>query len=98
MAQQWSKHKILTDYLNIAPYGGVTYGCEAAAEVYFSVHCQDLGITQAALLAGLPQAPTTYNPNLHPQAALDRGERRAGGMWTTATITRPVRAAGQDRA
>ena len=72
MADEWSKDKILTTYLNIVPYGGVTYGCEAAAEVYFSKHCKDLGITQAAMIAGLPQSPTTYNPNLHPYAALLR--------------------------
>ena len=72
MADDWSKDKILTTYLNIVPYGGVTYGCEAAAEVYFSEHCADLGITQSAMIAGLPQSPTNYNPNLHPDAALDR--------------------------
>ena len=40
--------------------------------MYFSEHCKDLGITQAAMIAGLPQSPTTYNPNLHPYAALLR--------------------------
>ena len=87
MAQQWSKQKILTEYLNIAPYGGVTYGCEAAAEVYFSVHCKDLGITQAALLAGLPQAPTTYNPNTEPEAALARRNDVLAAMWTYGAIS-----------
>ena len=72
MADDWSKDKILTTYLNIVPYGGVTYGCEAAAEVYFSEHCANLGITQSAMIAGLPQSPTNYNPNLHPDAALAR--------------------------
>ena len=62
MADEWSKDKILTTYLNIVPYGGVTYGCEAAAEVYFSEHCKDLGITQAAMIAGLPQSPTPTTP------------------------------------
>ena len=62
MADDWSKDKILTTYLNIVPYGGVTYGCEAAAEVYFSVHCKDLGITQSAMIAGLPQSPTDLQP------------------------------------
>ncbi len=87
MAQQWSKQKILTEYLNIAPYGGVTYGCEAAAEVYFSVHCKDLGITQAALLAGLPQAPTTYNPNTESEAALARRNDVLAAMWTYGAIS-----------
>ena len=79
MADEWSKDKILTTYLNIVPYGGVTYGCEAAAEVYFSTHCDDLGITQAAMIAGLPQSPTKYNPNLHPARRARAPKRRAAG-------------------
>ena len=62
MADQWSKDKILTEYLNIVPYGAVTYGCEAAALRYFNRHCTQLNMRQAALLAGLPQNPIAYNP------------------------------------
>jgi penicillin-binding protein 1A len=72
IADDWSKDRILTEYLNIVPYGGVTYGCEAAALTYFSRHCKNLGPAQSALLAGLPQSPTDYNPNLHPRAAHTR--------------------------
>ncbi len=72
MADQWSKDKILTEYLNIVPYGAVTYGCEAAALRYFSRHCSRLTIAQAALIAGLPQNPIIYNPISNRAAAKAR--------------------------
>jgi penicillin-binding protein 1A len=71
-----SKDWILTKYLNTAPYGtneGATaIGVEVAAETYFSKHAQDLTLPEAAMLAGLPQAPSQYNPFLNPRAALAR--------------------------
>jgi penicillin-binding protein 1A len=70
--RQW----ILTQYLNTAPYGTVegqtAVGAEAAAQTYFSKPAKDLNLTEAALLAGLPQAPSEYNPFLDPKAALKR--------------------------
>ncbi|MGV1048257.1 MAG: transglycosylase domain-containing protein [Solirubrobacterales bacterium] len=67
---------ILTQYLNTAPYGTVegqtAVGAEAAAQTYFSKPAKDLNLTEAALLAGLPQAPSEYNPFLDPKAALKR--------------------------
>src|SRR4051794_10700353 len=70
------KDWILTDYLNNVPYGTVNgetaVGIEAASEIYFSKHAKDLTLEQAALLAGLPQAPSEYNPFKNPQAALGR--------------------------
>src|SRR6476646_3363361 len=70
------KHWILTAYLNNVPYGTVNgetaVGIEAAAEIYFSKHAKDLSLEQSALLAGLPQAPSDYNPFKSPQAALAR--------------------------
>jgi penicillin-binding protein 1A len=87
IADKWSKTKILTEYLNIVPYGGVTYGCEAAAETYFSVHCKDLKIAQSALLAGLPQSPTDYNPNLHPKLALQRRNQVLLAMYQNGDLT-----------
>src|SRR4051794_38027585 len=71
-----SKQWILTTYLNTAPYGtnnGATaVGVQAAAETYFSRPARRLTLRQAALIAGLPQAPTDYNPLLHPHKALAR--------------------------
>src|SRR5262245_21309467 len=73
---QHSKDWILTAYLNTAPYGtndGATaIGVEAAAETYYSKHAQDLTLPEAAMIAGLPQAPSQYNPLLNPRAALAR--------------------------
>jgi penicillin-binding protein 1A len=67
---------ILTQYLNTAPYGTVegqtAVGAEAASQTYFSKPVKDLNLTEAALLAGLPQAPSEYNPFLDPKAALKR--------------------------
>lgn len=70
------KDWILTQYLNSAPYGTVegqtAVGAEAASQTYFSKPAKELSLTQAALLAGLPQAPSEYNPFLDPKAALKR--------------------------
>jgi penicillin-binding protein 1A len=67
---------ILTQYLNTAPYGTVegqtAVGAEAAAQTYFSKPAKDLDLTEAALIAGLPQAPSEYNPFLDPAAATQR--------------------------
>src|SRR5882724_722824 len=73
---QHSKDWILTKYLNTASYGtneGATaIGVEAAAETYYSKHAWDLTLPEAAMIAGLPQAPSQYNPLLNPRAALAR--------------------------
>src|SRR3954453_6900260 len=70
------KHWILTEYLNNVPYGTVNgetaVGIEAAAEIFFSKHAKDLTLDQAALLAGLPQAPSLYNPFKNPTSARAR--------------------------
>jgi penicillin-binding protein 1A len=70
------KDWILTQYLNSAPYGTVegqtAVGAEAASQTYFSKPAKQLNLVQAALLAGLPQAPSEYNPFLDPKAALKR--------------------------
>jgi penicillin-binding protein 1A len=71
-----SKDWILTAYLNTAPYGTVegetAVGVEAAAQTYFGKPAKDLQLNESALIAGLPQAPSEYNPFLDPHAALQR--------------------------
>ena len=71
-----SKHWILTQYLNTAPYGTVegetAVGAEAAAQTYYGEPAKKLSLPKAALIAGLPQAPSEYNPFLDPKAALER--------------------------
>src|SRR4051794_4006116 len=71
-----SKTWVLHNYLNAVPYGTVggrtAIGVEAAAVTFFSKHARDLKLYQSALLAGLPQAPSEYNPFRNPEAALER--------------------------
>lgn len=69
----YSKEDILEMYLNYISYGGTTVGIEAASQGYFDKPAKDLTIAEAALLAGLPQAPSRYSPfNSDPKAAKDR--------------------------
>jgi penicillin-binding protein 1A len=71
-----SRRQILGSYLNIASYGTIegstAVGVGAASRIYFSRPVWDLDLPRAALLAGLPQAPSEYNPILNPQLALAR--------------------------
>jgi penicillin-binding protein 1C len=66
------KDGVLEQYLNSAPYGNLTVGAEAAARTYFGKPARDLSLAEAALLAGLPQAPADYDPFLHPEVARAR--------------------------
>ena len=76
LEEEKPKGWILKEYLNTAPYGTVegqtAVGAEAAAQTYFSKPAKDLGLEEAALIAGLPQAPSEYNPFLDPKAAKAR--------------------------
>jgi penicillin-binding protein 1A len=83
----WSKQRILTGYMNQVYYGNHAYGVEAAARTYFSVPARALTLEQAALLAGLTQAPTTYDPFLHPERALARRDEVLRAMFSTRAIT-----------
>jgi penicillin-binding protein 1A len=71
-----SKRWILKSYLNSVPYGTVggrtAIGIEAAAETFFDKHARNLTLPEAALLAGLTQAPSQYNPFRNPTAAVER--------------------------
>jgi membrane peptidoglycan carboxypeptidase len=72
LAQRWSKRRILKGYLNLVFYGHHAYGAQAAAWTYFSRPARRLTLAQAALLAGLPQAPSDYDPFRRPKATLAR--------------------------
>jgi penicillin-binding protein 1A len=75
-AERHSKREVLSQYLNTASYGTIkgstAIGVQAASKIYFSRPVWKLKLRQAALLAGLPQAPTTYNPVLNPEGARAR--------------------------
>src|SRR4051794_7503583 len=68
----YSKDDILALYLNQTYYGGMSYGVEAAAQHYFGKPARDLDLAESALLAGLPQAPSRYDPFTDRAAALAR--------------------------
>jgi len=82
-----TKDEILTIYLNQIYLGSRAYGVEAAARTYFGVHVGDLTLAQAALLAGLPQAPTRYSPFRDFQAAKNRQKYVLGRMLAQGWIT-----------
>jgi membrane peptidoglycan carboxypeptidase len=62
LEKKMTKDQILEGYLNIAYFGNGAYGVEAASQRYFSIHASQLSIEQSALLAGIVQAPFTYDP------------------------------------
>ncbi|TME06383.1 MAG: penicillin-binding protein [Chloroflexi bacterium] len=83
MERRYTKQQILELYLNSINYGNGAYGAEAAAETYFQVHASEVTWAQASFLAGLPQAPSDYDPFGTPdqvQAATDRWRDVLSGM------------------
>jgi penicillin-binding protein 1A len=74
MEHEFTKEQILQTYLNVIFLGQRSYGIAAAAETYFGKPLDQLTVAEAATLAGLPQAPSAYNPVTNPRAA--QGRRR----------------------
>ncbi|HET7572054.1 MAG TPA: PBP1A family penicillin-binding protein [Gaiellaceae bacterium] len=74
LEQRWPKDRILTAYLNTIYFGNGAYGAERAARTYFGHPAAKLTLPEAALLAGIPEDPSLYDPVLHPAAA--RARRR----------------------
>lgn len=72
LEQQMSKAEILEQYVNRLPYADNVVGIARAAESYFGKTPAELTLAEGALLAGLPQAPTRYDPRRHPEAARER--------------------------
>lgn len=88
----YPKDKILEMYLNQVPYGGTSSGVEAASQAYFDKHAKDLTLAEAALLAGLPEAPTTFSPNgAHPELAKARQKTVLTKMEEQGYITKKQR-------
>jgi penicillin-binding protein 1A len=87
-----SKRWILREYLNSVPFGTINgrtaIGVQAAAQMYFSRNGEDLELHQAALLAGLPQAPSQNNPFRNPSAALERRNEVLSQMARNRFISR----------
>jgi len=74
LSEAYSKDKILEIYLNDIYYGAQAYGVPAAAQAYYGVAAKDLDLAQCALLAGLPQAPSEYDPHINYAEAKVRQE------------------------
>ncbi len=87
LEDRFSKDEILTAYLNTVFYGNNAYGIEAAAQTYFAKAANDLTLTEAALLAGLPQLPSQYDPYKNPEAALARRTQVLEALYDTGKIS-----------
>jgi penicillin-binding protein 1A len=87
LERQLSKNEILTRYLNTVYFGQGAYGIQAAARTYFSETAEELGLQQTALLVGLVQAPSAYDPVDHPDLALQRRNDVLGILRSEGVIT-----------
>ncbi len=99
--EKFSKRDILGKYLNSASYGTINgttaVGVQAASRIYFSKPVWKLNLEQSALLAGLPQAPTDYNPILNPEGAKQRRNDVLARMAKLGYISRKRALEGQQR-
>ena len=82
-----TKQEILSLYTNKIYMGNRAYGVGAAAHVYYGKRLQDLTLAETAMIAGLPKAPSTYNPIANPQRALQRRNWILGRMLLLKNIT-----------
>ncbi len=91
LEEKHSKSWVLHSYLNSVPYGTVqgrtAIGAEAAAVTFFDKHAKNLNLEESALLAGLTQAPSEYNPFRNPQAAIERRNEVLKKMLDNGYIT-----------
>jgi penicillin-binding protein 1A len=104
LSHKWSKEKIITAYLNTIYFGNGAYGIEAAAQTYFGHEVNHRGCGtpghqlcveqlqpwEAALLAGIIQSPTEYDPDTHPMAAKDRRDIVLRQMLEQGYISKPI--------
>ena len=80
LEKHFSKNEILEIYLNRVYLGSGAWGMDAAARMYFGVSARRVTLAQAAVLAGLPRAPSRFNPRVNPNAALARAKEVLGTM------------------
>jgi penicillin-binding protein 1C len=85
-----TKDEILEQYLNRLPYGDQIVGVGRASEAYFGVAARDLGVAEAALLAGIPRAPSATEPRRHLRAALIRRDEVLRRMRNRELISEAV--------
>ena len=87
LEKRYTKDQILEGYLNIVFFTRDAYGIEAAARYFFSTTAKDLTLPQAALLAGLVNSPSFYNPDVHPENAVARRNQVLDSMLNEGEIT-----------
>ncbi|MEK7571511.1 MAG: transglycosylase domain-containing protein [Patescibacteria group bacterium] len=88
----YSKDQILEMYLNQVPYGGTSYGAEAAAQTFLGKSAKDLTLAESAYLAGLPEAPSVLSPyGSHPEKGKERQEEILRRMYDQGYITKEQR-------
>ncbi len=87
LSRSWSKGRILAAWMNQVYFGNHAYGVEAAAQTYFSKPAKDLNLMEAALLAGLPQAPSLYDPVAHPADAFARRVKVLKALYDNGEIS-----------
>jgi len=95
VAHQQSKQEILTGYLNDAYFGNLAYGIEVAAETYFGTSAANLTLPQAALLAGMVENPSGYDPFVHPASATERRDTVLARMVQTDVLSSKAAAAAE---
>ncbi|GAD60741.1 penicillin-binding protein 1A [Aquipseudomonas alcaligenes] len=84
--RELSKNEILELYVNKIYLGNRAYGVEAAAQVYYGKSIRDLSLAQLAMIAGLPKAPSRYNPLVNPQRSMERRDWILGRMYKLGAI------------
>ena len=84
--RELSKNEILELYVNKIYLGNRAYGVEAAAQVYYGRSIRDLSLAQLAMIAGLPKAPSRYNPLVNPQRSMERRDWILGRMYKLGAI------------
>ena len=87
LEREYTKEEILTFYLNKIFLGASSFGIQAAAQTYFGADLKDLKPVEVALLAGLPQAPSLYNPYVNPDSAKTRRNIVLGVMRDAGIIS-----------
>ena len=87
LERHFSKNEILEIYLNRVYLGSGAWGMDAAAKMYFGTSARRVTLAQAAVLAGLPRAPSRFNPRVNPAAATARAKDVLAAMADTGTIT-----------
>jgi penicillin-binding protein 1A len=87
LESRFTKDQLIEIYLNRVYLGAGAYGVDAAARLYFGVPARRVTLWQAAILAGLPKAPSRYNPRVAPDAAIRRGTEVLGAMAGAGLIT-----------